>query len=655
MPSSSIEFLPCSISSDTSSSLSASSLSASVEECDRHLSQEHLTANERATWLCILGERLLEQGQQLRALSCCNEALRCDPHSIRAIAHRGLTNEHLGCDDAALIDYDLALSTLAIDAPAGISPGSSSSIEHQQTLWLLRRKGHLYRTLKHYPSALSCYNSALELDAEDAEALSGRGTVLALTGKRKQGLEHCKRAVHLAPNSPTTLNSLGIVLMLMGRYKDALVQFDQALVEQPDFGKAWNNRAIALSRLGRDAETLESLDKALSTSSNTNESWYPFAWMLKGLTQMKLGKFSQAIESCEAAQSIDPTLYGAALGKLISLTASGRIFKRILQPKSRRQLGQDILVIFNALKFRLLILAGILGLLLFSSPLSETTFFSGLRSLLPTLFSICIIGLIAADLWFHKSKIRFVWTVYFQSGALTYVRAIAILLVTLTTFAIAQPIAPAFMMWGWANAVFGQSGNIIFQPFQLLSALPLFDIYQATLSAAEDLIATLFPVDYLTLQALSVANTASVGNQAAVISMAGTLAHATFQFNLGTAFILTFWMMLILGIPFWARLEERIFRQGANSWRQICIRSTQFGLVHLLVGIPILAGFILILPGFLFACRYKYVHDKYMRIYRNPLKAQEAGTLASTADHAVYNAILVTFVAGTLAISQSLR
>ncbi len=495
--------------------------------------------------------------------------------------------------------------------------------------------------LKRYSHALNSYNAALNLNSDAVDALSGRGTVLALTGNRQRGLRDCQRAVQLAPDSVTALNNLGIVMMIIGRYHDAMTQFDQALTLQPDYRKAWNNKAIALSRLGRDAETLASLDNALAPpvgthDDNAYESWYVLAWVLKGLTELKMGKFAHAIESCEKAQSLDPTLYGAALGKLVSLIASGRILQRLQKPASRRLLAHDVAVVFNALKLRLLILAVMIGVIALAG-LGNGTILAEVRSLLPTVFSIGIIGLIAADLWLHRSKLSFVWKVYFQSGVLTYVRAIGILITTLTTFAIAEQIAPPFMRWGWATAIFGQPGNIIFQPFNLLNTLPTPASHDTALTFSGYLLGSIAPMRYLSH------------------AMIGTIAHATFQPTVGTAFIVCFWMMLILGIPFWARLEERIFRQGANSWRQICIRSVQFGLVHLLVGIPILAGFVLIVPGFFFACRYKYVHDSYLKKGHNPLRAQEAGMLASTADHAVYNAILVTMVASLVFGAQAMR
>lgn len=621
---------------------------SSIEECDRQLSQPDLTHDAKTTVLCLKAQHWMMQGQMLRALSCCNDALNHEPHSIRAIACRGLVNEHLGYSDVALLDYDRALSGLTLQPQHETSSNAALSgrvesldlspendIEPQQACWLWVRKGHVQRASKHYSEALQSYNNALMLQPTSVDALSGRGTVLALSGRRRHGLTDCQRAVQLDPSSVTALNSLGIVLMLVGKFKEALQQFDQALDLQPTFKKAWNNRAIALSRLGRDADVLESLDHALSPESDTHESWYPSAWALKGVTHMKLGDFANAIDSCEQSQRIDPTLYNAALCKLMSLIASGRIINRFSKPESRQQLGHDLRLVFNALKFRLLALVMILGLLV----LSNHTILAGLQSILPTLLSVGIIGLIAADLWANKSKLGFVWRIYACSGILTYVRAIGILVVTLTTFAIAEQIVPPFMLWGWASSVFGQAGNLIFQPFNLLNFQGIPDRYHAILNTTDVLLGMIHPMRY------------SASHLSSVIGI-GTPAHATVQFSFSLVFIICFWLMLMVGIPFWARLEERIFRQGANSWRQICIRSVQFGLVHLLVGIPILAGFVLIVPGFLFACRYKYVYSAYLKRHRNPLKAQEAGMLASTADHAVYNAILVTIFVVTLAISN---
>jgi len=644
----SIDFFPA-LNTDTGF-VSSAAAGLSINECDRQLNQPNLSIEARQHWLRVKAQMLTQQGQLLRALSCCNDALAQESQVVWAIAHRGLVNECLGYYELAIADYDRALALITAQQPDAVISGTDESIIGDasirsaqvtpQLFWLWLRKGHTHRALKQYNLALEGYSSALSYQPTSALALSGRGTVLAFVGQPRNGLRDCEQAVRLEPDSKIGWNSLGLVWLILSEFKKALHAFDRALEIDATYRKAWNNRAIALSRLGQQADVLESLAHALDSSSDSpnidvNESWYPSAWALKGFTHMKLGQFSDAIECCEQSQQLNPRLYGASFCKLVSLVASGRLLTRLSKPDSRQQLWHDVTVVFHTLKIRLLVIALVIGLVV----LGSQTILSSIQSILPTLFSVIIIGLIAADLWVNRSKLNFVWQIYVKSGVLTYVRAIGILAITLTTLAIVYPIAPSFMQWGWATAVFGQSGNLIFQPFNLLTSYDFFPGNFSVLNAANELLGLALPVG------LS-------GVPIAVV--VATIAHATFRISLSVVFVVCFWLMLMIGIPFWARLEERIFRQGANSWRKICIRSVQFGLIHILVGIPILAGFVLIVPGFLFACRYKYVYSAYLKRDRDPVRAQEAGMLASTADHAVYNAILVTFISGTFALNELL-
>ncbi|MEO0409765.1 MAG: hypothetical protein AAF289_20680, partial [Cyanobacteria bacterium P01_A01_bin.135] len=246
--------------------------------------------------------------------------------------------------------------------------------------------------------------------------------------------------------------------------------------------------------------------------------------------------------------------------------------------------------------------------------------------------SVGIVALMGVDLWRHRQRWRLIGAVYFRCGILTYLRAVGILIVTVGALLAADRLFPPFMHWGWANLVFGQPGNIIFQPFNLFSqGQPI-----QTVGAIAQLVGVVAPAGLVGISALLLA------------SASGARLVPGTAIPWEALFICGFWLLLIVGIPFWARLEEHIFRRGANTWRKIAVRSTQFGLVHLVAGIPLLGGVVLILPGFLFACRYKYVYERHLKRHRQVEQAQEAGVMASTADHAVYNAILVSLVAGSL-------
>ncbi|MCA1995306.1 MAG: hypothetical protein LDL41_25150 [Coleofasciculus sp. S288] len=222
--------------------------------------------------------------------------------------------------------------------------------------------------------------------------------------------------------------------------------------------------------------------------------------------------------------------------------------------------------------------------------------FNLLKQGFPFLFSTAIFSLIVHELWSNRSKLNFIFKIYFKSGILTYLRAFGIALLTLTIGIVFYIYAPEFMRWGWGNLVFGNSANVMFQP-------------------------------------LDTAN--QVGQH--VSELQGN------HFDFRWLFLIPVWMLFILALPFWAEVEEKLFRQGIHSWKEITISSIKFGLVHLVMGIPICWALTLSIPGFLFACRYKYAYHRHLKKFKDEAKAQTDGVLASTADHTLYNAILITF------------
>jgi tetratricopeptide (TPR) repeat protein len=603
--------------------------SLSLDECRQRLQVDEGSNVIVHQLLRRIGHLLVVSGAYEEALSSLNRALKLKPDDAIAHVYRAQALEGIGSFSEAIAAYDRALASL-----------SAPTSELAAAIWTAR--GNVWRTLKGYVQALESYDRALAIQPDLAYALSNRSVALAALKQYQQALIDSNRAIALQPNAYEVWNNHGIILLIAGRPSEALPPIDRALELQPHFDKAWNNRAIALSRLGREPEAIASLEQALHYCTHPCEPWYASAWVFRGYLLMKSGRFQEAIASLEKGQSYQPASYPAAFYKLICLVLSGQFLRKVVHAESRKRLCQDLGIVGRSLRYRLLIMVGLIGSLGIGQHLLQnysqgTALESWASNLIPLVLSIGIVSIIAVDLWRNKSRLSFVWQTYFQSGFLTYIRATGIIAATLTTFELAARIAPPVLFWGWANWVFGQPGNVILQPlFNLLERAAQLSPIWAWIHSASQLTGAItvnLPIVHFGL------------------ILAFLKAPTWFrpnQINYGVLFILGFWLLLLMGIPFWARLEERIFRQGANTWKQIFIRSVQFGLVHLLAGIPILGGFVLIVPGFLFACRYKYVHDRHLKHYRDPIQAQEAGVIASTADHAVYNAILITIVVSSL-------
>lgn len=129
-----------------------------------------------------------------------------------------------------------------------------------------------------------------------------------------------------------------------------------------------------------------------------------------------------------------------------------------------------------------------------------------------------------------------------------------------------------------------------------------------------------------------------------------------------------YFLLFILAIPFLARIEENIFRRGCITFKEISWQSVKFGLMHLVLGIPLAAAIALIGVGFFYAYKYKkafnqtlkrmgwtqteeggvlapdkIVHD-YLLIELGWTKAEEEGVLASTTYHSFMNTILIVIL-----------
>lgn len=66
-----------------------------------------------------------------------------------------------------------------------------------------------------------------------------------------------------------------------------------------------------------------------------------------------------------------------------------------------------------------------------------------------------------------------------------------------------------------------------------------------------------------------------------------------------------FGVLLMLNVPRLARREEEVFRRGSKDWKDIAVRSTKFGFLHMLVGVPVAGAIALIFLGLALTVQYK--------------------------------------------------
>ena len=101
---------------------------------------------------------------------------------------------------------------------------------------------------------------------------------------------------------------------------------------------------------------------------------------------------------------------------------------------------------------------------------------------------------------------------------------------------------------------------------------------------------------------------------------------------------LVFAALLLPGLPLFAEAAERIFRFGAEGWswpRRLWRSGLAFGLVHLVVGVPIGVALALAVGGLYFLA-------VYLRAARR--RGPSAGLLESTRGHLAYNLVIVVIL-----------
>jgi hypothetical protein len=101
---------------------------------------------------------------------------------------------------------------------------------------------------------------------------------------------------------------------------------------------------------------------------------------------------------------------------------------------------------------------------------------------------------------------------------------------------------------------------------------------------------------------------------------------------------LVFLSFLLPALPLFAHAEERMFRQGAQTWspRRRAWMIVKFGLAHALIGIPIGVALALSVGG-------AYFMAVYLRSYR-ATSNQRVATLESTRAHTAYNGAILSLV-----------
>ena len=147
-------------------------------------------------------------------------------------------------------------------------------------------------------------NPSSGLELEDFVFWSEQCQALAQSRQYEKALEACNESIVLNDDLDETLEvwtTRGESLIYLGQYEDAFISLGQVLEEQPEYSLAITYRCMAQYNLGKFQDAVDTCEEALLIDGNWGKQSPSLAWYYRGLSLQKQGFLETALDSFERA------------------------------------------------------------------------------------------------------------------------------------------------------------------------------------------------------------------------------------------------------------------------------------------------------------------------------------------------------------------
>lgn len=175
---------------------------------------------------------------------------------------------------------------------------------------LEQAKDHISRGLQlrianELDGAITAYNTAIELDPQNAEAYNNRGNVYTLLENRRRALADYSKAVELDPNYAVAYYNRGLEKLFDGDTDGALTDFNTALSLHPQqpslLANTHCNLGIVHETLGDHTAALTNFDEAIKYDPRNIAAYYN-----RGLSHERHGDFNLAVSDFKRVLELSP-------------------------------------------------------------------------------------------------------------------------------------------------------------------------------------------------------------------------------------------------------------------------------------------------------------------------------------------------------------
>lgn len=173
----------------------------------------------------------------------------------------------------------------------------------------------IYARNSNHLNAIKFYKSALNINPDDAQALSNFATSLNAIGRHQESLDIQKKAIDIEPNNFEFWYNAGNILCDMRRFKESFYFYEKALILNPYSYETLNNFGKALYDLNQFSESIDCYNQALQLNPNFID-----CLINKGVSLKELKKSKEALDCFEKVLSLSPSFAEAHSNKGIALS-----------------------------------------------------------------------------------------------------------------------------------------------------------------------------------------------------------------------------------------------------------------------------------------------------------------------------------------------
>lgn len=181
---------------------------------------------------------------------------------------------------------------------------NNNTRQSSDTLDELIFKGNQFFNEYKSDKALQCFDKALEINPNSAEALYGKGIATGKSGRPQIGLEYLEKAFALSPDKAIIPFTAGTYHFLLREPEKAIEYYEKAIDLSPDYSDAWFNMGIAYGALKRPEKALLCITKAMELSGTSAEALYNI-----GNAYYMAEQYEEAAEYLKNAAELAPDDY----------------------------------------------------------------------------------------------------------------------------------------------------------------------------------------------------------------------------------------------------------------------------------------------------------------------------------------------------------